>query len=222
MACRICLEPGGQTFCKCKGTSGLVHHTCLKKWLDVSHRGTCEICTYEFQKTTHKSPTCLLSEKDILMTSSVRSSVTIFLITILSAAIFVCMYMLTKAYVHVTIAWTIANIVFTACAAGDSHPHNVFVFLTCVTLVSTGFLCIGTRSEPELVLSSRICMYTLVFACAVWCLCFVFNRCANTVLDIKVYAEENTQPNVDTPVHSHELAARGCTQVTVSVKNDVC
>ena len=34
MACRICLEEGGDLIspCACKGTTGYVHSECLEKW----------------------------------------------------------------------------------------------------------------------------------------------------------------------------------------------
>ena len=48
MSCRICLEDGGQKFCHCTGTLGLVHKECLEKWLDTSSRKECEICLAKY------------------------------------------------------------------------------------------------------------------------------------------------------------------------------
>lgn len=46
--CRICLEDGGQHFCSCSGSCALVHIECLQKWIDVSHRDSCEICLAKY------------------------------------------------------------------------------------------------------------------------------------------------------------------------------
>lgn len=46
--CRICLEDGGRHFCACTGSCALVHTECLQKWIDVSHRDTCEICLAKY------------------------------------------------------------------------------------------------------------------------------------------------------------------------------
>uniref|UniRef100_T1J7S7 Uncharacterized protein n=1 Tax=Strigamia maritima TaxID=126957 RepID=T1J7S7_STRMM len=50
--CRICHE--GDTKeelvapCRCAGTMGLVHQTCIEKWLSSSNSNSCEICKYVF------------------------------------------------------------------------------------------------------------------------------------------------------------------------------
>lgn len=55
MSCRICLEETG-TFihpCRCKGSSGNVHSTCLQKWIDESMSDACEICHETYLKEEH-------------------------------------------------------------------------------------------------------------------------------------------------------------------------
>ncbi|CAI2736995.1 unnamed protein product [Dicrocoelium dendriticum] len=54
--CRICLEGGdgvGALFspCRCKGTVGLVHRTCLQRWLYESGKPNCELCGYAYIMT---------------------------------------------------------------------------------------------------------------------------------------------------------------------------
>ena len=59
MACRICLEEGGDLIspCACKGTTGYVHSECLEKWthIDGEIRTSCEICNNEFHSKEHCS-----------------------------------------------------------------------------------------------------------------------------------------------------------------------
>lgn len=217
MTCRICLEPGGQSFCKCKGTSGLVHHACLKKWLELSERDACEICKYEFKTTTKLKPTCTFTSGDVLLAETPMANAVMLCIALLSASIFVCMCFLLKEYLSVTIAWIIANIVVTLCTYNNTHPVNVFIFYTCITTVSTGFFAIGNRNKQELVLCSIICMYTLVLSCILWCLRYILYNCfANAVSEIKVYKHEETNTNhVDSPVHSDKPESQRSTQVII-------
>ncbi|XP_034941786.1 E3 ubiquitin-protein ligase MARCH3-like [Chelonus insularis] len=50
--CRICYD---NTIrypiiypCKCKGTMGAIHLSCLERWLEESNRSSCELCGYQF------------------------------------------------------------------------------------------------------------------------------------------------------------------------------
>ncbi|KOC65842.1 E3 ubiquitin-protein ligase MARCH3 [Habropoda laboriosa] len=50
--CRICHEDEGKEElidpCECSGTLGLIHTSCLEKWLSTSNTDRCEICKYSF------------------------------------------------------------------------------------------------------------------------------------------------------------------------------
>lgn len=50
--CRICHEDGSADElinpCECSGTLGLIHTSCLEKWLSMSHTDRCEICKHSF------------------------------------------------------------------------------------------------------------------------------------------------------------------------------
>ncbi|VDL98037.1 unnamed protein product [Schistocephalus solidus] len=51
--CRICYEEGTDSEplispCHCRGTVGLLHKTCLEKWLQLSQTLKCEICGYAY------------------------------------------------------------------------------------------------------------------------------------------------------------------------------
>ncbi|XP_039292063.1 E3 ubiquitin-protein ligase MARCHF8 isoform X2 [Nilaparvata lugens] len=46
--CRICQEAKSDTLispCKCRGTQGLIHISCLEHWLQVSGLSACEVCS---------------------------------------------------------------------------------------------------------------------------------------------------------------------------------
>ena len=47
--CRICHDEGDLLSpCNCSGSVGLVHLTCLEKWLSTTGSQSCELCQYEF------------------------------------------------------------------------------------------------------------------------------------------------------------------------------
>ena len=43
------------TPCKCAGTMGHVHSTCLEKWLSRTARTFCELCNHNFRTVIEKS-----------------------------------------------------------------------------------------------------------------------------------------------------------------------
>lgn len=217
MTCRICLEPGGQTFCKCNGTVGLVHHDCLMKWLKVSHRDSCEICKHEFQTKTRIHPSCTLTAGDILLSEKPCTNVVILCISMLSASIFICMFFIIKSYLSITIAWSIGNLLLTICTYNQTYPVNVFIYLTCIMTLTAGFFATGNRTNYELVTSSIICMYTLLGACVVWLIRYIVQKCFNNSLtEIMVYKQDNSNTNhVDPRVHTDKPESPRCTQITI-------
>jgi hypothetical protein len=42
--------------CECTGTQGLVHRSCLEKWLSTSKTTECEICKYQFNTCHYPRP----------------------------------------------------------------------------------------------------------------------------------------------------------------------
>ena len=56
--CRICHEDGSKESlispCHCTGTMGMLHMSCLEKWLGSSKTTKCEICQFKF--IVHKKP----------------------------------------------------------------------------------------------------------------------------------------------------------------------
>ena len=48
--CRICYESHSLVnVCGCQGTAGFVHIECIEKWIEYSHRRTCEICHQPYE-----------------------------------------------------------------------------------------------------------------------------------------------------------------------------
>ena len=66
--CRICHYPGGvggDTLvrpCRCSGTLGDVHRTCLESWLTITRSTTCTICNYRFKTKTSMKPFIKVSQ----------------------------------------------------------------------------------------------------------------------------------------------------------------
>ncbi|KAJ9601475.1 hypothetical protein L9F63_000358, partial [Diploptera punctata] len=58
--CRICHEDDSNenliSPCECIGTLGLVHRSCLEKWLSASNTTECEICKYQFNTCHYPRP----------------------------------------------------------------------------------------------------------------------------------------------------------------------
>jgi len=65
--CRICHEGDSDekllALCKCSGTVGLIHVTCLEHWLTSSNSDKCEICKFSY-KTLKKPRPCFDYFKD--------------------------------------------------------------------------------------------------------------------------------------------------------------
>jgi len=59
--CRICHEGdnGGERLispCRCSGSVGLVHRTCIEKWLTLVNIDTCELCKEKYSVSRHPRP----------------------------------------------------------------------------------------------------------------------------------------------------------------------
>jgi len=61
MFCRICHE--GESVgerlispCRCSGSVGLIHRTCIEKWLTIVNNDTCELCKEKYSVSRHPRP----------------------------------------------------------------------------------------------------------------------------------------------------------------------
>ncbi|OXU20448.1 hypothetical protein TSAR_014418 [Trichomalopsis sarcophagae] len=60
LGCRICYEDGTSEEliepCECSGTLGLIHASCLERWLSTWNTDRCEICKYGFAVERRNKP----------------------------------------------------------------------------------------------------------------------------------------------------------------------
>ena len=60
MICRICHESESReelvSLCKCAGTMGLLHRSCVEKWLSSVNSNQCEICNFRYITSKKKRP----------------------------------------------------------------------------------------------------------------------------------------------------------------------
>ena len=59
--CRICHEgeSGGERLispCRCSGSVGLIHRSCIEKWLTIVNNDVCELCKQKYSVTRHPRP----------------------------------------------------------------------------------------------------------------------------------------------------------------------
>jgi len=59
--CRICHEgeSGGEALispCRCSGSVGLIHRSCIEKWLSTAQHDTCELCRQKYYISRHPRP----------------------------------------------------------------------------------------------------------------------------------------------------------------------
>ena len=83
--CRICYEPCNTVVnCKCTGTMKYIHSECLKTWISVSRRSTCELCNTPFE---NKDEDCSLCINRVFYTG-VNIMILIFIVVIFVIFIF--------------------------------------------------------------------------------------------------------------------------------------
>lgn len=96
LKCRICLdfEKDGEKLvspCRCKGTVGLMHSSCLNQWIEISANEQCEICkcAYDMRKS---KPTCMMWLEQIARQKSFLGDVLCFLFLVPSTitAVYFC------------------------------------------------------------------------------------------------------------------------------------
>jgi len=57
--CRICHEGDSEELispCSCSGSVGLIHRTCIEKWLSMVNKDSCEICKEKYQVSKQSKP----------------------------------------------------------------------------------------------------------------------------------------------------------------------
>lgn len=182
--CRICLEEGGHTFCKCSGTSALVHEECLLKWLHVSKRKRCEICKepFAFEEIQVCAPVCRTDKKDVLLARdemvgcfvvvfSVGSTIAVFFMNILTA-----FYMAGFIVSHILILAVVGFFY------ADLYPVNTFVFMQCVSTIGQCIVAFdaGAAKLQDDIIVGNLQGFCMFGAIALWFMSVVYRHCTTT------------------------------------------
>ena len=87
--CRICLSKSSLLSsngplihpCWCKGSIGLVHKSCLEKWLTISQSDSCDLCSFKFDLAQRpKSIFCWWNESEVKLKCYLITDFVCFLI----------------------------------------------------------------------------------------------------------------------------------------------
>lgn len=101
--CRICLveqeEPTRPSPCKCSGSLGYVHTSCLDAWIAQTNHVTCEICHYPIQSSTQTFRSWLY----LWFLHYVTRSLVLFFKVVNKVFMFVCYYILVITAVQLAI-----------------------------------------------------------------------------------------------------------------------
>lgn len=148
--CRICLEEGGNHFCDCKGSCALVHTACLQKWIDVSHRDTCEICL-----TKYKFPKKFMCRFKIRPSDVQLSKFTN--IAILSCSFGFVLFMMNfffslvlESYMTNIIASNVLILIVVVFSVGYTNSLQLAVYLSIMTSMSNILIINSKKHTPEL------------------------------------------------------------------------
>ena len=220
MTCRICLEPGGQTFCKCKGTTGKVHQECLVKWLEGSHRDQCEICKYTFRRKTKCiiKPKCTCTERDVLIAPDVNKLIIVFVLGSFISTGFIFMYLARGEYFIINTSWLITNALLSLLLRHVALSINIFILYTTFTTLTTALFSIhiGLHSSfRTTVLVNKINIFTLMISLVVWVVLWILRNMIQNVGEIMVYSDADRMQNVDPPVHTDEPEQLGSPSITI-------
>lgn len=161
--CRICLEEGGQQFCSCTGTCGLVHAHCLQKWIDVSERDTCEICKAKYTFPVKFSPRFRLDISDIRLSKNTNTSaiccilgITLFLLNFLNSIFF-------KSYLVNIIASNITSILCVSFTMMFTNSLQFYLYLSVLVCMSNVFVLNNINDSFTLDLFAFIIQCILTF-----------------------------------------------------------
>ena len=221
MTCRICLEPGGKTFCKCKGTAGNVHEECLIKWLDTSHRDQCEICKHPFQRSTRVvlRPKCSCTDREVLVGSDTNSLIVVFLVSFFLSTVFMFTYIIFNQYIITNICWIVTNMICSVFMRQLARPINIFIVYMSFTTLVTAMVSTSIRTPQNMntiTFINMMNMCTLISSTVLWCIVWATeNLFETTTGSIMVYSSAGIQQNVDTSVHTHKPEPPGSSHVTV-------
>ena len=218
--CRICLEPGGKTFCKCSGTAGHVHEKCLVKWLNVSNRKECEICkhTFEYKYTTSCSPTCKLTEEDIMLSTDPHGNCFVILFSFVIAIGIFFVNLLTAMYLVGFVASHIVLFAIVCVFRKEMYVFNSMLFMQWVSTMGQCVFIFDIESPrfKDAMLVADIQSLCLFGFGVLWALSVFVKHSARKTLKM-VYTTtinplNDVVPRVDPAAPQAEHCARGAVQ----------
>ena len=182
--CRICLEEGGHTFCKCSGTSAHVHEECLVKWLNISNRRECEICTHPFtlKYTQACAPTCIPDVKDFALAEDnmVGCSIVLFSIGI-TVGVFV-VNLFTSLYVAGFITSHCLILAIILFFYKDVYPFNALAFMQWISTIGQGTFAFdtGAANFQDAIFIGNLQGFCMFGAIALWFISVIYKHCTTT------------------------------------------
>lgn len=218
MACRICLEEGGKAYCKCSGTSGLVHEECLLKWINMDGRHQCEICkhTFEFEEKTLFRPSCQPSIEDLAVSQSVGANIVVLISSTIMACGFTFIFVWTREFLVGTVCWTTINAIGALALHDKGYPLNVYIVYNTVSTLTTAFIATGMPYNRQARVSTAIQVFILMTSIVCWLAVCSYRNCfVQNMRNIKVYQPEQPQANVDTRVHTDQPQQEECSRIII-------
>lgn len=209
MACRICLEQGGERYCKCSGTSAHAHEACLLKWISVSKRDECEICKhpFEFETSCEFSPTCRPTLKDISVSDSFPASVITFGFALLISGTVFLTNTIAPNYIITTVAQNIIFVVYTCLGAEVLHVATTLLLLESFASISICSLVFTPHVSNDMI---RVCegqCYATLGTFVMWLLHMPIKHSIRQSRTIMVYSQDECAPkDVDPSVPAHQSA----------------
>ena len=194
--CRICLEPGGNSFCKCAGTLAHVHEECLLKWLRVSKRKDCEICKHTFEYNKTCKPKCTLTNQDFTLSDD--SSVQCLLIMYTLAATFAIfiLNLLLSSYTAGFFASHALILLMLAVTYKECYTVTTLLFMQWVSTVGQCVFVFDVQAPTfrEAVRISNIQTMCLGASCFLWAVSVFYRHSCSAISSIKMVYSSTINP----------------------------
>ncbi len=182
--CRICLEEGGHTFCKCSGTSAYVHEECLLKWLNISNRRECEICKhpFTFKEIQVCAPTYIPDVKDVALADDkmVGCCIVVFSIGI-TVGVFV-VNLFTSLYVAGFITSHVLILAVVLFFYKDVYPFNALAFMQWISTIGQGTFAFdaGAVKLQDAIFIGNLQGFCMFGAITLWFISVIHRHCTAT------------------------------------------
>lgn len=202
IACRICMEPGGERFCNCKGSTGYVHRHCLTKWLKVSNRDECEICNYTFKVeiTRNTKPYQCCSTRDFFQSNDIEIA-TVSIIAALSGFVTSLVFgIITREYLACLIMVNGFQLIIMCAILEKARLHNVALLWSTLNALSIILAMLPPliMNEPVDATAVQIQLSIWILSLLIWCVVTIHTRIYVSLRTIMVSERNVIVQNVDT------------------------